>query len=326
MRPVVIQPERLIAITRNHFRADMPKFYLVNANVPEETVRLLRESCEQREVEFVEIDAITFDYEPSHRAGPGDMLYCAGINTAAGFVEEHLYQQGVATFYSSPDGPLTRKANPLLVFQRAGIPIPRWVHVTTRDRNLLRRYVERMGGFPVILKFSGFSRGMGVTRIDSMPSLFSIVDYTLSNGAYPLLCAYVHPATHWRAVVVGDRVVSHYRNVTDQDDFRTSGSEQEEDYRVPAPSGLEETAVAAVRALGHEFGGVDILVHPSGRLYVLESNNPCYFASGQLAIGTDVSGAMVEHLLQKSKRLTGDVQAVLKSRIPAVFEPGEGSL
>jgi hypothetical protein len=61
-------------------------------------------------------------------------------------------------------------------------------------------------------------------------------------------------------------------------------------------------------------------------LYVLESNNPCYFASGQLAIGTDVSGAMVEHLLQKSKRLTGDVPAVLKSRIPAVFEPGEGSL
>ena len=103
-------------------------------------------------------------------------------------------------------------------------------------------------------------------------------------------------------------MVSHYRNVTDQDDFRTSGSEQEEDYRVPAPSGLEETAVAAVRALGHEFGGVDILEHPSGRLYVLESNNPCYFASGQLAIGTDVSGAMVEHLLQKSKRLTGDVQ------------------
>src|SRR4029077_3817749 len=91
------------------------------------------------------------------------------------------------------------------------------------------------------------------------------------------------------------------------DDFRTSGSEQEEDYRVPAPSGLEETAVAAVHALGHEFGGVDILEHHSGRLYVLESNNPCYFASGQLAIGTDISGAMIEHLLQKSKRLTGNV-------------------
>ncbi len=287
----------------------MPDFYFINANVPAETVRLLRESCEQRDIEFVEIDAATFDYEPSRRASPGDMLYCAGTSGAAGFVEEHLYQKGVATFYSSADGPLERKANPLLVLQRAGVPVPHWVHVTTGDRCLLRRYVERMGGLPVILKFAGFSRGMGVTRIDSLPSLFSVVDYTLASGNHPVLCAYVHPATHWRAVVVGDRVVSHYRNVTNKDDFRTSGSDEEEDYRVPAPAGLEETAVAAVRALGHEFGGVDILEHPSGRLYVLESNHPCYFASAQLAIGTEVSGAMVEHLLQKAKTLAAVVQA-----------------
>ena len=98
-------------------------------------------------------------------------------------------------------------------------------------------------------------------------------------------------------------MVSHYRNVTDQDDFRTSSSDHKEDYRLPAPAGLEETAVAAVRALGHEFGGVDILVHPTGRLYVLESNQPCYFVSAQLAVGTGVSGAMVEYLLRKTQTL-----------------------
>jgi glutathione synthase/RimK-type ligase-like ATP-grasp enzyme len=213
---------------------------------------------------------------------------------------------------------LTRKANPLLVLQRAGIPVPRWVHVTNGDRGLLRRYVERMGGFPVILKFPGFSRGMGVTRIDSLASLFSVVDYALASGNLPALCAYVHPATHWRAVVVGDRVVSHYRNITDQDDFRTSGSNREEDYRLPAPAGLEEISAAAVRALGHEFGGVDVLEHPSGRLYVLESNQPCYFASAQLAIGTDVSGAMVEYLLQKAQTLAAVQSARLEaSRVPA---------
>ena len=58
----------------------------------EETGRLLRESCEQRDIEFVEIDAITFDYESSRCASPGDLLYCAGTTAAAGFVEAHLYQ------------------------------------------------------------------------------------------------------------------------------------------------------------------------------------------------------------------------------------------
>ena len=189
--------------------------------------------------------------------------------------------------------------------------MPESLKLNVWSKSLSSRYsldVERMGGFPVILKFPGFSRGTGVTRIDSLPSLFSVVDHALASGSHPALCAYVHPAAHWRAVVVGDRVVSHYRNITDQDDFRTSGSKQEEDYRLPAPFGLEETAVAAVRALGHEFGGVDVLEHPSGRLYVLESNQPCYFASAQLVIGTDVSGAMVEYLLRKAQTLA-DTQA-----------------
>jgi hypothetical protein len=283
----------------------MPKFYFINANVPEETVRLVHDSCEERAIEFIEVDAAPFDFEPCFRAEPGDMLYCAGVTVAAGFVEQHLYQQGVATFYLSPEGPVVRKFNPLLVLQRAGVPVPRWVHVTTRDRDTLRRYVERIGGFPVVLKFPGFSRGTGVMRIDSMPSLFSVLDYTLCNGNYPALCAYVDPAIHWRAVVVGDRVVSHYRNVTEEDDFRTCGSNREQDYRAPAPAGLEDVAVNAVRALGHEFGGVDILEHSSGRLYVVESNHPCYFASAQLAIGTDVSGAIVQYLFEKSKRLVG---------------------
>ncbi len=131
----------------------MPKFHPVNANVPDETVRLLREACEQRDVEVVEIDAGSFDYEPSCRAQPCDLLYRAGVTAAAGYVEQHLYQPGVATFYRRSEGPLLQRAHPLLVLQRAGVPVPRWAHVTSAHRDLLRRYVERLGGFPVVLSF-----------------------------------------------------------------------------------------------------------------------------------------------------------------------------
>jgi len=195
------------------------------------------------------------------------------------------------------------RVNPLLAFQRAHLPVPRWVHVTVATRDRLRQYVDRLGGLPVVLKFPGFSRGVGVTRIDSMGGLFSAVDYALEIGRIPVMCSFVDNATHWRAVVVGERMVSHYRNVMDEDDFRTSASDRVEDFEARAPSGLSEIAVGAVRTLGAEFGGVDILEHPSGRLYLLESNNPCYFASAQLTIGTDVSGTMVDYLLKKAERL-----------------------
>ncbi|HEX6503883.1 MAG TPA: hypothetical protein VF011_11575 [Terriglobales bacterium] len=74
----------------------MPKFYLVNAHVPEETVRLLTEASEKREVEVIVIDAGTFDYEPCYQAHPGDLLYRAGVSAAAGYVEQHLYHLNYA--------------------------------------------------------------------------------------------------------------------------------------------------------------------------------------------------------------------------------------
>jgi glutathione synthase/RimK-type ligase-like ATP-grasp enzyme len=81
---------------------------------------------------------------------------------------------------------------------------------------------------------------------------------------------------------------------------------------------LKETAVAAVRALANEFGAVDILEHPSGCLYVLESNQACYFASAQSPLGTDVSGAMVEYLLRKAQTLPS-IQASLGFQAPRTF-------
>jgi hypothetical protein len=295
-------------MTRSVNMPAKPVFYFVNDSVPDDTTRLLREACEHRDVEFVEIDAPEFDYLPERRLPPGAMLYKAGVTSAATFVEQFLYDPGVATFYSQPEGPLMYKSNPTLCFERAGLPTPRSVYVTTRNREVIRSHVARMGGFPVVVKMMGNSRGIGVMRADSYPTLFSLLDYALSQSRHPLLAAYIDQAVHWRAVVVGDRMVAHYRNVTDEDDFRTSGSDDEEDYTAPPPPELEALAVGTVKAIGDEFGGVDILEHPSGRLYILESNNPCYFGAAQLQGGIDVAGKMVEYLLGKAARLKEQYQ------------------
>ena len=278
-------------------------FHYVNDSVPEDTTRLLREACEQRDIEFIEINAPEFDYQPERRLAPGAMLYKAAVSAPGAFVEQFLYTPGVATFYSQPDGPLLYRVNPTLCFERAGLPTPRSVYVTTMNRDVIKAHVANLGGFPVIVKMMGNSRGIGVMRADSYPTLYSLLDYALSLGKFPLLAAYIDHAVHWRAVIVGDRMVAHYRNVTDEDDFRTSGSDEAEDYTAPPPEELEALAVGAVQAIGDEFGGVDVLEHPSGRLYVLESNNPCYFGAAQLQGGVDVAGKMVEYLREKATRL-----------------------
>ena len=133
------------------------------------------------------------------------------------------------------------------------------------------------------------------------PSLFSLVDFLRSKGYNPLLTAYVPDAVHWRLVVVGTRVVAAYKNVNDTDDFRTHASDAPEHYDVRPSAELSKIAVRAVRLTRREFGGVDILEDARGQLFLLEANFPCYYPQAQLVTGTDIAGAMLEHLLKKSR-------------------------
>ncbi|HVB39230.1 MAG TPA: hypothetical protein VND92_11855 [Vicinamibacterales bacterium] len=278
-------------------------FYCVNDGVPESTTRLLREACASRGVEYVEIHAPLFDYRDERQLQPGELLYRPAISMTAIRVEQFLYVDGVATFYADPEVVYFSPMAAAMLFQRAGLDIPLTFYCPTPDRQLLSGYVERLGGFPVVVKMLGYSRGIGVIRVDSLPALYSVMDFATAEGKTPQLMAYVDDAVHWRLTVVGDRIASAYRNTQEIDDFRTYAGENRDDYTAPVPPGMAELAVGAVRALRYEFGGVDVLQHPSGRLYLLESNFPCYFATAQEAIGTDIAGMMVEHLMAKSAKL-----------------------
>lgn len=282
----------------------MTRLAYIDDGVPETGTRFLKASCEQRGVEFVPIHPGAFDFSTSERLRPGELLYRPAVSFAAQRVEQMLYAPGVATFYTDPEGIYFSCHNPSLLFERSGLPIPRTIFCGTGNRELLTRYAERLGGFPLVFKIPGFSTGVGVGRIDSLAGLFSFADLALALGRHPLLMAYVPDSVHWRMVVVGDRAVAAYRNVIRADDFRSTATRDEADYATAAGAGLTDLAVRATRALRLEFAGVDILEHPSGRAYLLEANFPCYYAQAQDVAGVDISGAMIDHLIRKAAVLT----------------------
>jgi hypothetical protein len=279
------------------------RFHCIDDGVPETTTRLLRDACVARAVPYVHVDPRGFDFQDDRQLQAGDLMYRPAISVAASRVEQFLFADGVATFYRDPDGVFFSPTTAPMHFQRVGLPTPRTFYLHGTPRTTLDSYVERLGGYPVVVKLMGYSRGIGVMRADSPESLYSIVDFSEAEGKSPLLCAYVEDAVHWRLVVVGDRVVAGYRNRKDHNDFRTYADQDPEDFEQPIKPGIADLAVRAVAALRYEFGGVDILEHPTGRLYLLESNFPCYFATPQEVIGTDVAGAMLDFLIEKSRRL-----------------------
>lgn len=281
------------------------RLYVIVDDTPSPTVTQLQRACQEHDVECVLIDAGTFDMACFEPLEPGAMLYRPAITHRACVVEQLLVGPEVATFYPDALGPHLVWDSPTLLLAKHGIPTPRTFHALAGTRAQLRAQVEALGGLPVILKVPGGSLGVGVMRLESWPALFSVVDAVRSShGARASLMACVEPADHWRVIVVGHEVAAAYLNTPDPDDFRTSVDEQVlENFTSPPPAGVVEAALQATAALGLELGGVDVLAHPSGRVYVLEVNFPCFFGHPWRAAGIDVAGVMLRHLRAKGRAL-----------------------
>ena len=276
---------------------------LVDDETPETTTGLLRAACEERGLAYEERSPDQID--PRQPPLPeGTILYSPGTSAACALVEEQLFAPGVVTFYAGERGPASRIGMPDLSARLAGLPMPRSLWL--RDRQppeVLSEYAEWLGGFPVVLRSPGGEGGVGTMRADSVETLVGISDLLLSRGEILKMSTYVPDAMHWRCVVLGDAVLTAYKNPVRAGDFRSDPSGDIGDYNLEAPAAVAELAIAATRASGVEFAGVDVLTHPSGQVYLLECNFPCYFPVATDAAGVDVAGPMVDFLIEKSRRV-----------------------
>ena len=276
--------------------APRPVLTCIDDTAAPESAASLARACAARGVVFQHRFASEVDpREPPLE--PGGMLSCVSTSAAAERVERQLWQPGVASFHRGPEGPFNVCVDPLRRLARAGLPVPRALTPNTPDPAHLADLARHLGGFPIVVKIPGGEGGIGTLRADSLPALCSLFDLLRARGLTPTFMAYVPDAVHWRIVVVGDRAVAAYLNPVAPGDFRSRPSGDAEDYGLEAPPDLAAVAVEATRVLGVAFAGVDVLVHPSGRAYLLEANSPCYFPQAEAFGSVNVAGAMVEHLL-----------------------------
>lgn len=279
--------------------ADRAFTCVVEPSTPDTTRASLRRACAARGLRYVEIEGASLDpREPP--LDPGSLLFRPATSWAAIRAERQLWQPGVVTFHASEAGPFAVYAEQWLALARAGLPTPASLRLGRTDDAFLRDAVEHLGGFPLIVRLDDGEGGVGVLRADSFPALRSLAELLVSRGHVARLAAYVPDAMHWRLVVVGDRVVSAYRNPVRKDDFRSEPSGSPDDYGLTPDADMAAIAVRAARVAGTHFAGVDVIEHPSGRLYVLEANFPCYFPQAESWGLADVGGAMVDWLLERA--------------------------
>jgi hypothetical protein len=276
---------------------------VVAQGLPDTTRDSLHAAAVRRRIAVAEYDpATTGDAVPP--AEPGDLLYSPSTSNAARRLERALWRPGVGCFDAGPDGPYAELHDPWALMSLRGVPLPRSAHLTDADPDRVARLVLWLGGLPLVVKVSGGEGGVGVMRADTAEGLQSLLEFLLSQGHRPQVQTFIADAMHWRAVVVGDRVVAAYKNPIKTNDFRSWPSNNPADYGTEAPPAVAAAALSATAALRLEFAGVDVLEHPSGRVFVLEANCPCYHPQAE-HFGVDVAGPMVDHLVALAERARG---------------------
>ncbi len=288
----------------------LSRFFLLTTPTYERANAPLRAACATRSVELVEIYPGQFDYGNLPQVGPSDMLYRAqsafqGPSATLMPLEQYLLVRGVTSFYKSVDKAFALYTNQTMPLEQNGLPVIPTIHGVTRDRKVLRQYVDQLGGFPVVVKALGGQNGQGVLRADSWAALFSLVDFVSLTGQLTLMMPYL-PHSQYRLVVVGDRVVAASRQTPHPQDFRSNTGMGVGEGVPNPPAELCDIAVRATHTFQWEFGGVDVLEDTrDGKWYLSEVNFPCAYYLCQDASGIDIGSHMVDYLLKKSRAAVG---------------------
>lgn len=281
------------------------KFYCIveeNNNESKKRYSLLKTSCEKKDIDFCLITPNTFHYTKD-KIIENSMMYRATRGDKSRLLEKYFLSKPLATLYSK-NGIFDRNDS-FFFNKKLNLPIIKTVPDFISNEDSLADYVTYLKGFPLIVKVTGGSHGVGVIKIDSMESLKSIRDY-LKNESGVILRQFIKHKQQGRLIVLGDQVIASHINYSTVD-FRTNvGSNKVRKRKAfTFTQNIQEIAIKAVASLGLEFAGVDILIEEkTGEPYIAEINFPCFFPTDQQLSNVPISDLIIEHLIKKLNKQT----------------------
>lgn len=176
----------------------------------------------------------------------------------------------------------------------AGLPTPETV-VCESVETAMEAFRE-LGD--VILKPLFGSMGLGMLRIQEEETAWRVFrTVERLRGVFYLQRAIDHGGRDLRAFVVGGRVIAAIERHSSG--WRTNVARGGKAVLVELSDTQRSLAVAAARAVGAEYAGVDLVPDSDGTNYVIEVNGIPGWRGLQEATGVDAAGAIVDHLVAR---------------------------
>ena len=162
------------------------------------------------------------------------------------------------------------KMSAYTAFERNNIQTPR-TSLVNNEKSIIDAHGRIGGKFPVIIKTLTGTQGIGVSKVDSMESMMSVIQSLWKFNAPLIIQEFLEIKFDVRTIVLNGRIVASTKRIKPEKDFRSNrhmGAKTE-----PYILSKEEKSevLAAARATGAYMVGVDHAL-VNGEIYVLECN------------------------------------------------------
>jgi ribosomal protein S6--L-glutamate ligase len=230
----------------------------------------------------------------------------------------------------------------------AGIPVPKMAIIESEEA--IEPAIKQIGGkFPVVLKMLSGSHGIGVSIIESLASLKSVLQtlWKIDSKLEVLIQEKIDSEYDLRIHVLTKKfnsptpadtdsiLLGYMRRNRVKKDFRTNYSLGGTVEKTKVTPEQEKIAIDAAKAVGCNWCGVDLIVDKkTGKNYVLEVNSSPGTQGLKKATGVDVVSDIVDFIEDKtnwvrSRRNVGFremIQIPGLGQLVAKFDTGNGSL
>jgi RimK family alpha-L-glutamate ligase len=234
------------------------------------------------------------------------------------------------------------------ILMDAGIPVPRMALIENEES--IDSAVKAIGGqFPVVLKMLSGSQGIGVSIVDSLASLKSVMQtiWKANSNVELLIQEKIDSDYDLRIHVLTRKFNSPTPDETDsvllgymrrnrvKKDFRTNYSLGGSVEKTKVTPEQEEIAIESAKAIGCNWCGVDIIVDKkTGKNYVLEVNASPGTEGLKKATGVDVVKDVIDFIEDKtnwirSRKTIGFREVITIPGIGDIiskFDTGNGAL
>ncbi|MBI5361468.1 MAG: RimK family alpha-L-glutamate ligase [Planctomycetes bacterium] len=183
-----------------------------------------------------------------------------------------------------------------------GIDVPPTILTRTGTSSAFNRIMFRLGGCPAILKFIRGSQGKGVVIAESSLNAKSILEAMRCLDKDAMIQKYICEADgcDTRVFVLNGKARAAMKRIAKPGEFRSNIHLGAKGIEIKISKETAQLAEKAVKILGLELAGVDILETKTGPV-VIEVNSSPGFQGLEHATGLDIADMIIRYAEEKAR-------------------------